>query len=142
MSHVKCRDTAFSGGRATSQRRAIVEVAESLKGAFTVSELAEAVRRHDCAMGTATVYRAVTALEASGWLERVGQRGESALFARCLAEDDHHHHLVCDGCGRVSATQCPLPGGSTAASTQDGFVITRHEVTLYGLCADCRRTDG
>ena len=134
----------FSAGRITPQRRAIAEAAASLGGAFTVEELVAAVRKRIGATATATVYRAVSAMEASGWLERVGQRGASALFARCAEKSGHHHHLVCDRCGRVAATECPLPDGSAPSECrrQDGFLVTRHEVTLYGLCPDCRRTDG
>ena len=124
---------AYGTGRVTPQRRLVSETAASMRGAFSVDELACAVRATDASAGVATVYRAVSAMLASGWLERVGERDGSALFARCHAGAHHHHHVVCDGCGRVEATECPVvvePGGS-------GFVITRHEVTLYGLCPQC-----
>ena len=83
------------------------------------------------------MYRAVGALERSGWLERVGERAGSALFSVCPASGTHHHHVVCDGCGRVSALDCPLDRGVTDAAERGGFTVTRHEVTLYGLCAEC-----
>lgn len=127
----------FGEGRLTPQRAAIAECAAEMRGAFTVDELGAAMRRRDGAVGTATLYRAVAALEASGWLERVGERGGSALFARCTAAGGHHHHLICDGCGRIEATSCPVEPGSISAAEKGGFTVTRHEVTLYGLCATC-----
>jgi Fe2+ or Zn2+ uptake regulation protein len=78
-------------------------------------------------------------MEASGWLERVGARGGSALFARCTAGSHHHHHLICDGCGRVASTECPVTSAALRGDS-GGFVVTRHEVTLYGLCPDCSAT--
>jgi len=127
---------AFGPGRLTPQRAAIAERAAAMSGAFTIEELGEALKAAGAAAGTATLYRAVAALEARGWLERVGERDGSALYARCAAGSGHHHHLVCDGCGRVEATPCPVASGALGAGAA-GFTVTRHEVTLYGLCETC-----
>jgi Fur family transcriptional regulator, ferric uptake regulator len=131
----------YGSGRVTPQRRLIAETASRMGGAFSIDELAAAVRVDDDATGVATVYRAVSALLASGWLERVGERDGSALLVRCHAGAAHHHHVVCDGCGRVEATPCPVVSEDLAAESSapsaGGFVITRHEVTLYGLCPAC-----
>lgn len=125
----------------TPQRTVIVQAIDALPGAFTVDELASRVRLMDTTTGTATVYRAVAHLEQSGWVERVGDRRGSALYARCGAED-HHHHLVCTGCGRVEPAGCPLDAGLAQAAERAGFLLTDHEVTLYGLCPTCRTTGG
>jgi Fe2+ or Zn2+ uptake regulation protein len=120
----------------TPQRRLVAEVAGAWPGAFTVEELSATVRAQDRAASVATVYRAVAALAENGWLERVGERSGSSLFTRCAAGDHHHHHVVCDGCGRVEAAECPVVSAVSAGGAS-GFVITRHEVTLYGLCPEC-----
>jgi Fur family ferric uptake transcriptional regulator len=129
---------AYGPARSSRQRRAIADVAAALPGAFTIDELATALRRRRVRAGKATVYRAVAALEASGWLERVGGRGGSALFARCSRTGRHHHHVVCGDCGRVVAIRCPGVAKTTRSGQRAGFLITRHEVTLHGLCAECR----
>lgn len=123
----------------TAQRRLIAQVAGGMTGAFTVEELTSRVRRADANTGVATVYRAVASLEGSGWLARVGERNGSALYARCDAEE-HHHHLVCTGCGRVEPATCPLDTGLRDAAERAGFLLTDHDVTLYGLCPTCRGT--
>lgn len=132
---------AYAGGRVTEPRRTIAQAAAEISGAFTVDQLARRVReRHPASGATATVYRAVSAMEASGFLTRVGERNGHALFARCAAHS-HHHHIVCDSCGHVEHTACPLEDAlGTAAQT--GFVITRHEVTMYGLCPECSARQG
>lgn len=127
----------YGAGRMTTQRRLVAEVADGWSGAFTVEELASAVRTKDHAASVATVYRSVAALAENGWLERIGVRDGAALFARCAVGDHHHHHhMVCDGCGRVETTECPVTP-VLSAERVSGFVITRHEVTLYGLCPEC-----
>lgn len=134
---IESSDGAYGAGRVTPQRRLVAEIVSAIPGAFSVDELVAAVRARDAATGVATVYRAVSVMLASGWLERVGERDGSALFARCHAGAHHHHHVVCDGCGRVEATACPVDVASADRATREGFVITRHEVTLYGLCPRC-----
>lgn len=137
MTGTAIENLAFGEGRVTAQRSSIARTAASLAGAFTVEDLVEAVRADDPAAGaTATVYRAVSAMEAAGFLVRVGERKGSALYARCAAQT-HHHHIVCDGCGRIAHTDCPFDVEAATAAAADGFIVTRHEVTLYGLCPEC-----
>ncbi len=126
----------FGEGRVTARRRAIARAADAMPGAFTVDELSSAVRESAPGTGTATVYRAVAAMEAAGTLERVGARDGSALYVRCHA-DAHHHHLVCTGCGSVAHAECPLGEESVRALAGTGFTVTGHEITLYGLCPAC-----
>lgn len=103
--------------------------------AFTVAELAVIVASIDERIGLATVYRAVTAMERSGWLTRVGDSEGCALYAHCDG-DEHHHHAVCTRCGRVEHLPCPLDA-APLADAGAGFRVTQHEITLYGLCARC-----
>ncbi len=133
--------SAYGRGRLTAQRAAIARAVTGIPSAFTVEELAAVVRRADSGAGaTATVYRAVAAMESSRFVERVGSRNGSVLYARC-ATPSHHHHIVCDGCGRIAHAECPVVAG-VEARRGDGFVITRHEVTLYGLCPECAEKNG
>lgn len=127
----------FGSGRMTSQRATIAEAVAKTTGAFTVEALADDVRRVAPGIGVATVYRAVATMESNGWLERVGERDGAALYLHCSEHDEHHHHLVCTGCGRVELTECPLGQVDRRA----GFVLTHHDVTLYGLCPACARSE-
>ena len=88
-------------------------------------------------MAAATVYRAVAALNESGWLQRVGERNGGALYVRCTG-GSHHHHLICTECGRVARTSCPLDDSATSWTREPGFRITHHDVTLYGVCSECQ----
>jgi Fur family transcriptional regulator, ferric uptake regulator len=123
----------YGNGRSTAQRRRIAATVPDR--AFTVGELAEAVAAADPAIGLATVYRAVGAMERSGWLTRVGDVRGTTLYARCQ-EHEHHHHAVCTRCGRVEHTPCPV-ASAQGDSAPPGFRVTSHELTLYGLCETC-----
>jgi len=130
-------DSHFGTGRTTEQRRIIAAAADALGSAFTVEDLVAATRREAPGIGTATVYRAVAAMEAAGALTRVGMRENSALYVRC-DHPGHHHHLVCTACGRTAHAPCPLgPDAANLPLDTDGFVVTSHEITLWGLCGEC-----
>jgi Fur family ferric uptake transcriptional regulator len=127
---------AYGAGRTSAQRLAIARAADAATGAFTVDDLASLARRADSAIGTATVYRAVAAMAREGFLQVAGSREGRALYVRCT-DAGHHHHLVCTGCGAVAEAPCPLDAATFQAPGLGGFQITSHEVTLYGLCAEC-----
>ncbi|MBW6467691.1 MAG: transcriptional repressor [Coriobacteriia bacterium] len=122
----------------TDRRRSVAAAADGFMRAFTVDDLIAAARAHSPGIGVATVYRAVASMEDAGALERVGSRDGSALYVRCSVEE-HHHHLVCTACGAVAHTPCPL-GAPASDAAHEGFVVTSHQVTLYGLCAACATT--
>jgi len=128
----------YGTGRLTPQRRMLAEVAAEQR-AFTVEDLAAELAARTESVGLATVYRAVTALESAGSIERIGERGGSSLYAWC-GSAEHHHHLVCTECGVVETAPCPFEVQPLEA-TPGGFQVTRHEMTLYGVCPVCARTD-
>jgi len=127
---------AYAGGRASAQRLAVARAVGRARGAFTVDDLTALVRERDSGVSKATVYRSVSAMAASGYLTRIGDRDGAVLWVRCDA-DGHHHHLVCTSCGATAHTACPVDADALAASAPEGFTITSHDVRLYGLCASC-----
>lgn len=127
--------SAFGSGRRSAQRDAIAAAAREFGSAFTADDLLAAVREKTPGVGTATVYRAVTAMEAAAFVEPVGMRGAARLYVHC-SHQGHHHHVVCTGCGAVAEAECEV---GTSASCAEGFTITSHDLTLYGLCPRCQR---
>lgn len=129
---------ACGTGRMSAQRLHVARAASRMHGAFTVEELCEEARVQAPGLGAATAYRAVAALTGCGTLAVIGERDGRALYVWC-ANGEHHHHVICTGCGRVAGVDCPLPEGDAIASATDaGFTVTRHDLTLYGVCDVCR----
>jgi Fe2+ or Zn2+ uptake regulation protein len=55
------------------------------------------------------------------------------------AGNDHGHHLVCNGCGRVvEFSDCQVERLARTLARRTRFVIEGHSVELYGRCPDCR----
>jgi Fur family ferric uptake transcriptional regulator len=126
---------AFSG-RISPQRLAIASETDAMPGAFSAEELLRAVQAGTPGVGSATVYRALSAMAQAGFVEQVGVKDGAAVYARCRS-GRHHHHLVCTSCGCVAEADCDVAPAAESASHASGFTVTRHEFNLYGLCAAC-----
>jgi Fur family transcriptional regulator, ferric uptake regulator len=119
--------------RDTQQRRAIREALQTADRPLSPKEVHEASRKHVASLGVATVYRTLNALVAEGWLAEVELPGEPPRYE--VAGKRHHHHFVCDRCDRVfEVNACP---GNMKGLVPEGFAMSRHELVLYGECAEC-----
>jgi Fur family ferric uptake transcriptional regulator len=59
------------------------------------------------------------------------------MYRRC-ATDDHHHHLVCRGCGHSVEISSPaLESWAEAEARRHGFTSVTHTAEMYGLCSGC-----
>ncbi len=85
-------------------------------------------------MGIATVYRNLKALVEEQSLIAVQLPGGSVLYE--AAGKAHHHHFQCDHCQRVFELEGCLPDIHKLAKPK--FRVYRHELILYGICAECR----
>jgi Fur family transcriptional regulator, ferric uptake regulator len=127
------------GQRYTSSRRALVEVLEATDRPLTIPELLS-VR---AGIPQSSAYRNLAVLERAGVVDRVVATDEFARYE--LAEDltEHHHHMICAGCGAVSdfvmepAAERRLHSTADAIAADAGFEVASHRFDLLGHCADC-----
>ena len=86
----------------------------------------------------ATVYRTLEKFVAVGILERVDfQEGKF----RYEYVKEHHHHVVCNDCGKVADIQdSGIEKIEQSVSQQTGFIVTKHSLELFGLCNKCQRS--
>jgi Fur family ferric uptake transcriptional regulator len=88
----------------------------------------------------ATVYRTLEKFVSAGILERIDfQEGKF----RYEFMHDHHHHAVCNSCGKVediSDTTSEIEALENRLSKQSGFSVTKHVLELFGLCKKCQRS--
>jgi Fur family transcriptional regulator, ferric uptake regulator len=119
--------------RKTEQRAAIRKVFAQDPRPLSVQEILDHAQTQVPGLGIATVYRNVKALVEERWLTTVEMPGQPSRYER--AELDHHHHFQCEACDRVF----DIPGCAHLHdhNTPAGFIVSRHEVMLYGLCPDC-----
>ncbi len=51
-------------------------------------------------------------------------------------KEHHHDHLLCTHCGQVQIAECLVE----VPKNIDGFQVDHHHLTVFGLCANCVRT--
>jgi Fur family ferric uptake transcriptional regulator len=112
----------------------VVELLGEQDCAITPLELDERLE----GVGRATVYRAIEQLEELGLVQRIDLGGDSTAYEKVDPRGHHHHHLVCNKCGRVIPFEDEeLETAIHSISTRDGFRIQSHEITLRGICVNC-----
>jgi Fur family transcriptional regulator, ferric uptake regulator len=128
---------AKAGFRSGGGRRRVVELLASEDCALTALE----IDRRLPEVGRATVYRALDQLESLGLVQRVDLAGQAAGYERIDPAGHHHHHIVCERCGRVMAFEDErLERAIVALTKRPDFTVSSHEVTLRGECTRCGRT--
>jgi len=121
--------------RSTRQRHSIRSAIEAAGRPLLPAEILVQAQRDVPALGLATVYRNIKQLLEAGDILLVELPGQPPRYE--LAGHKHHHHFHCHDCGRVfDVHACP---GDMQKLAPPGFTVDGHELTLYGLCSDCKR---
>lgn len=129
-----------TGYRVTRQRLAVIHAALAYGRHFTAAEIERDAVRLDAGIGRATVFRTLEAMVSCGSLARVSG-GPVRGYVVCGAQD-HHHHLVCSGCGLVvKVPGCQAQEHVAELSETTGFRVDGHHLEYYGLCSTCRLTE-
>ena len=128
-----------SGNRQGAARRAVVELLSRQDCCLSALEVFDALRAEGRPVGLASVYRVLDLLTENGLVQRIELGAGTARFERVLAGGDHHHHLVCDDCGKVEAFEdSELERALVDLETRSGYSVAAHDVVLRGACSDCR----
>lgn len=127
------------GQRYTAGRRALVDILAAASQPLATPDVVAAGQ----GLAQSSVYRNLAVLEQAGVIHRIVTSDE---FSRCeLAEDltEHHHHLICSGCGAVEDFTASPQFERTVARAVDavadrtGFSIEHHRLDLIGTCVTC-----
>lgn len=123
-----------AGYRSGAARREVIDLLAGEPCAVTALEID---RRLD-SVGRASVYRTLEQLEQLHLVQRVEIGGDAAGYER-VDPDQHHHHLVCEQCGRLSPfADRSLEQAIEAVSQAADFDVAAHDVVLRGRCPDCK----
>jgi Fur family ferric uptake transcriptional regulator len=128
-----------SGYRSGGARRAVVELLARQDCCMSAREIVDDLRGEGRDVAPASVYRALDVLTELGLVQRLEMGEGLARFEAAQPSGEHHHHLVCDSCGNVSAFEDPeLEQAIERASHRVAFAVDQHDIVLRGACPDCR----
>jgi Fur family ferric uptake transcriptional regulator len=122
--------------RSTRQRTAVLAALRRVPGPLSAQDLHA---RLDRTVGLATVYRALQDLVDAGQVDVFRRENGEALFRLC--NPVHHHHLVCQRCGRVEEIDaCEVEPWASRVAERRGFTVSGHQADVYGLCPRCQHS--
>jgi Fur family ferric uptake transcriptional regulator len=128
-------------GRSGGARRAVVEFLGRQDCCVSAQEIHDKLRTGPASVGIASVYRALESLDELGLVQRVDLGDGISRFEPAHSDREHHHHLVCDDCGKVEAFEdAALERALERVAGGRGYAVGDHDVLLRGACGDCRTT--
>jgi Fur family ferric uptake transcriptional regulator len=119
-------------------RRAVIELLGRQQCCLTAQEIFDELRSDGRRVGIASVYRTLEQLSRDGYVQRIDIGSGTTRFEPLHADGEHHHHVVCDDCGKVEAfADAELERALHEVEAKTGYSIGGHDVVLRGLCTDC-----
>jgi len=129
---------ADAGYRRGGARREVVALLAEQHCALSAAEIEDALRSRKRAVSRASVYRVLEELEQIGFVQRVGVGQSMVRYEPVNHGPGHHHHLVCDRCGRLEPfADDALEQAIAQLSEKVPFRVAEHEVVLRGACTAC-----
>lgn len=122
-----------AGLKRSTPRRRVIELLADRDCAVTALEIDEELD----GVGRATIYRAIEQLEELNLVRKLDLGGTALGYEKLEPSGHHHHHIVCQNCGKVESFEDDALEEAIHSIERKGFKLESHEVTLYGRCASC-----
>lgn len=125
------------GHRVTPQRMLVLEAIESSDSHISAEEIYTQVHAKYPYINISTVYRTLELLKKLGLVTETDM-GEGILRYH-HADKGHHHHLVCQKCGRIiDLDESALDSLRSALIREYHFVPNLRHIAIFGHCLDCQ----
>jgi len=126
-----------TGHRAGGARAEVLALLAQQDCCLSAQEIHDRLRGGERTVGLASVYRALDLLTQLKLVHRVDVDG-TACYEPADPSGEHHHHAICDRCGKRDAFEDPELErliGDVAARL--GYEVGAHDVVLRGSCPNC-----
>ena len=127
------------GLRNGGARRAVIDLLAEQRCCLTAQDIFDRLRASGRKVGIASVYRVLELLTSEGFVQRIDLGSGISRYEPIRSGGEHHHHIVCDACGKVEAFEDrALERAIHRVEETSGYAVAAHDVVLHGSCADCR----
>ncbi len=123
--------------RLTPQRVELVRLIAVSEGHPSANQLYTKIKQQFPTMSHATVYKTLALLKEMDQVLEIDLRDDSHYDGN---RPQPHPHLICMKCNKIIDGEVSLSQESLLELEQvSGYKILRPQITLYGLCPDCRK---
>jgi Fur family transcriptional regulator, ferric uptake regulator len=131
------RELSRAGHRSGGAREEVLALLGRQGCLLSAQEIHDQLRSAGRGVGLASVYRALELLANLKLVHRVDVDG-TACFEPADPSGEHHHHAICDRCGKLAVFEDPeLERVLHVVGARLGYEIGGHDVVLRGACPDC-----
>ena len=124
------------GLKLTPQRRLIINTIHGVETHLTADEIIAHVQAKMPEVHKSTIYRTLELLEETGCVFK-SELGDHFIYHH--AEEGHHHHLICTGCGKTMECDENLFAPIEKSLVERyGFSVDFKHLVMSGLCEECR----
>ena len=114
----------------------VISALEKLNSFASAQEVYGVILKDKRTIGLTTVYRTLQKLADAKEIDFV--RREDGEGAYKLCSDSHHHHLLCEKCGKsVEFSSNKFEKLLEAVAEENGFEPLSHRAEIVGLCRQC-----
>jgi Fur family peroxide stress response transcriptional regulator len=122
--------------RLTPQRIELVRLIAVSEGHPSANQFYKRVKRKFPTMSHATVYKTLALLKDMNQVLEIELREDSHYDGN---RPQPHPHLICMKCGQIADGDLSLEQAALRKLEDvSGYTILRPQISLYGLCPDCR----
>jgi len=132
--------------RWTGARQEVFDVLVKTEQHLSAQDIHHQCQAANSDIGLTTIYRTLDLLDKAGLVRKVHSGDGRVRFEyRRSAHADHHHHLMCSGCGQIlNYRDFEQEELELVRRTEDvlarkhGYLIRDHNIEFIGLCPECR----
>lgn len=122
----------------TEERRTLLDAVLAWELHFDADELHMGLKGEGKDISRATVYRTLDLLIQCG-LVRKQSFGDQHAHYEAVHHDEHHDHLICLSCSRITEFFRPdLEALQDAICEDHRFRPLHHSLQIFGLCSNCK----
>jgi Fur family ferric uptake transcriptional regulator len=100
-------------------------------------ELFQGLLKKKKKIGLTSIYRSLDLFPSLGIAFKI-TNGSAVKYKVCELED-HHHHIICKGCGDVVELNfCDISAWSEKVMESTSYEVTDHQLNFYGYCKACK----
>ncbi len=129
-----------NGERITEVRRIMIEFFFRKNAPLSALDIQTELERRGHKSNKTTVYRQLATLLKYNLLHEVRLRDRTLRY-ELTTENDHHHHLVCVRCKKITDINFKddLDRQEKIIAQKKKFKVTHHSLEFFGLCSDCQK---
>jgi Fur family ferric uptake transcriptional regulator len=126
-----------AGHRTGGAREEVVDLLAAQDCCLSAQDIHDRLRDGGRGIGLASVYRALDVLAGLRLVHRV-DIGGTACFEPADPSGEHHHHAICERCGKLDAFEdAELERLLAGVAERLGYDVGAHDLVLRGSCPDC-----